>query len=131
MLRGAAVPWKHSRLTFNLAGSSRHPTPNWFTPHGAGLTTCPFSLWSPMTLEISDTGVVTANYSKAHELSVRILTAIKKEQVGYGQLACALSLGRLYNPTKTLTIEEELAFVQECMNWVDVYFAVPAGTEGN
>ena len=94
---------------------------------GDGLTTHPhpFGGSQTLTIEISPTGEVTADYNRAHEVSMQILTSIRGESIGYGILGCALSIARLNNSDIPLTVPQEVKFVGDLMEWADSYFDIP------
>ena len=79
-----------------------------------------------MTLSIDpQTGTVSANFDRMEKACLSMLSAVRKEQIGYAKLGAALALARLENSTIPLTVAAESAFVSACMEWVDAYFSVP------
>ena len=61
------------------------------------------------------------------------LTALRKEQIGYAKLGCALALARLENSVLPLTTVKEKVFVADCMEWLETYFScsIPVKGEAN
>ena len=77
-----------------------------------------------MTIEVDSNGILTADYARANDISVQILTTLAKEPIGYGILGCALTLGRLSNPEVRLAPSTESRFVGDLMEWVGEYFTI-------
>ena len=77
-----------------------------------------------MTTPSGEQMVATLSYLKTDELSKKILGALQDDStsVGYGLLACALTLGRLLNVGKTLEDEVEVKWLEDVMNWAGLYF---------
>lgn len=73
---------------------------------------------------MSDANHISASFARTHELSLILLDALHREEtpVGYGLLACALTFGRLLNPTTRLSDDEEIAFVQDLMAYGGAYW---------
>jgi hypothetical protein len=83
------------------------------------------------TIQIDYKGILTADYSQANDVSIRILEAIRSEPIGYGTLGCALTLGRLLNPDVKLAPSQENQFLGAIMNWADSYFTIDVKGEPN
>jgi len=75
--------------------------------------------------------ITTASYNTTNSLATVVLKALSGEEasIGYGLLACALTMCRLLNPGKELKDEEEIEFVQAIMEWGGAYF--PSKGKGN
>ena len=73
----------------------------------------------------------SASYNETNQLAGEILKALagREASIGYGLLACALTMCRLMNTGKKLSDEVEIAFIQSMMEWSNAYF-VPEG-KGN
>ena len=68
---------------------------------------------------------MTADFSRADDISCKLLDSLRRETIGYAQLGLALTLARLANPDVRLATSVESRFVGDCMEWVDTYFAIP------
>ena len=77
-----------------------------------------------MTIQVSPNGIMTADLSRASDISLAILDHIKFEQVGYGLLGCGLTVARLANPDVRLHPVTEAKFCGDMMEWVDAYFTI-------
>ena len=66
----------------------------------------------------------TASYPETNILAGVILKALseKEASIGYGLLACALTMCRLLNTGVTLSDEKEIEFIQAIMEWGGAYF---------
>ena len=84
-----------------------------------------------MTIEHSSDGTVTADYARANDISMQILSFLRAEPIGYGAMGCALTIGRLANPDVRLSPFTEVKFVGELMEWVDDYFTIDVTGEPN
>ena len=75
----------------------------------------------------------TASYNSTNELAGILLRTLAEEEasIGYGMLACALTLCRLQNTGDERTDDEEIDFIQALMEWTGAYFAAPTGSKGN
>ena len=73
------------------------------------------------------------NVDMAHVdlVSMKMLSAVEKESVGYSLLGALLSVARLCNPEEVLTPDQETDFITSAVGWVDAYFSLPLGQEGN
>ena len=80
-----------------------------------------------MTIELNDnlSEPVLMDFEKTNDISAIILTALRKESIGYAQLGCALTLARLANPDTRLSFKQETDFIAACMEWTGTYFAIP------
>ena len=77
-----------------------------------------------MTIQVSPNGIMTADLSRASDISLAILDQIRHEQVGYGLLGCGLTVARLANPDVRLHPSLEAKFCGDMMGWVDAYFTI-------
>lgn len=84
-----------------------------------------------MTIEVDSKGILTADYSRANDVSIAVLQALAKEPIGYGILGCALTIGRLMNPDVKLSPYTETKFVGDLMEWADSYFTIDVKGEPN
>ena len=73
--------------------------------------------------------LISASFKTADDLSIALLEtmAAKDVPVGYGLLACGLTICRLMNPQEKLSEEEEIKFTEELMNWVTAYHGAGKG----
>ena len=64
------------------------------------------------------------SFTLVDKLSRAIMSALVGSEcsIGQGAMACAMSIGRLLNPGKTLSDEVEIKFVEDMMEWVGMYF---------
>ena len=72
-----------------------------------------------------DPNVTTqASYPETNRLANVVLKALAGEDasIGYGQLACALTLARLSNTGQVLEDGVEIKYVEDLMEWTGAYF---------
>lgn len=65
---------------------------------------------------------VSVSYPKTHSLAQTVLGSLGDEPIGYSILACALAIGRMSNPERRLSKEEEMKFIQSIMEFVEAYW---------
>ena len=67
---------------------------------------------------------ITASFPETEKLASVILNALSEEgaSIGYGLLACSLTMSRLLNTGKAVSDEEEIKFIQSIMEWTGSYF---------
>ena len=68
----------------------------------------------------------TASYGQTNALASAVLKTLAEREatIGYGMLACALTIGRLLNPGKVLADDDEIKFIEALMDWAGAYFNV-------
>ena len=66
----------------------------------------------------------TASFAQTNLLASAVLKTLAEREasIGYGILACALTIGRLLNTGKVLADNEEIKFVEAMMDWTSAYF---------
>lgn len=67
-------------------------------------------------------GRVEADYDETHSIAMRMMEAVGEENLGNAILGCSLALARLHNPGRELSIEEEVEFIQDLVEYTQVYW---------
>ena len=74
----------------------------------------------------------TASYKDVNKLANVVLKTLAESEtsIGYGMLACALTICRLLNTGEELDDNEEIKFIEALMEWAGAYFPNDKG-KGN
>lgn len=68
--------------------------------------------------------MIQASYGHTHQLSGKITDTLinLSTPIGYGILACALTICRLSQPTQDMGAVREIKFVQDLTDWLEAYW---------
>ena len=76
--------------------------------------------------------LTSASYTDTNKLANTLLRTLADQEasIGYGMLACALTICRLLNTGDMLEDEDEIGFIEALMEWSGAYFVTDKG-KGN
>jgi hypothetical protein len=72
---------------------------------------------------------VSASFEETEDVCNLIIEALagKQIKVGYGMLGSCLAVARLMNPGEDVSVEKEIKFVQDMMDWANMYWETSGG----